>query len=130
MSLQPTSVQDPVSWKIKLKWDIFFGFAGSILEFHDRIQQPSSFDMSSFGKDSVAVLIIAFMIWSHYPVNGHLIVLYIAAVFVVFWQIAKGYGAIVAGMTFFAEFHLFTVLFYTTKLVLDLAVMAVGSRLV
>ena len=128
MSL-PT-VQEPVSWKIKLKWDVLIGLIGSIVEFHDRIQQPSAFDMLSFGKDSVAVVVVALMICSHYPVNGHLIVLYITCIFVIFWQVAKGYGIVVSDTIFFVEFHLFTVQFVVAKLVLDSVVWITGSRLV
>jgi hypothetical protein len=128
MSL-PT-LQEPVSWRIKLKWDVVIGLIGTIVEFHDRIQQPSAFDMLSFGKDSVAVVAVAFMICSHYPVNGHLIVLYITCIFVIFWQVAKGYGVVVSDTVLFAEFHLFTVLFFVAKLVLDSVVGITGSRLV
>ena len=128
MSL-PTAEQEPVSGRIKLTSDMIVGIIGSIMELYDRIQKPAVYDTSVFVKDLVAIMIVVYMFCSHYPQNGRLIVVYITFIFVVFWQIVKGYGAVVTS-SFFIDVHLFAVLFYVAKLVLDLTDMALGSRLV
>ena len=128
MSL-PDVEQEPVSGRIKLTSDMIVGVIGSSMELYDRIQQPGAYEMSTFAKDIVAIMIVAFLFCSHYPRNGGLIVAYITFIFLIFWQIVKGYGA-VATKGFFVDVHLFSVLFYVSKLALDLTVIATGYRLV
>jgi len=129
MSLRDLVEQEPVQARIKLTWDMAVGIIGSIVELYDRIQQPGVYDLSTLTKDLVATAIIAFMFCSHYPRNGRLIVIYIPFIFFVFWQIVQAHG-IVVEHSFLVDVHLFSILFYVAKVVLDLAVVATGSRLV
>ena len=101
------------------------GVIGSSMELYD----PGAYEMPTFAKDIVTIMIVAFLFCSHYPRNGCLIVTYITFIFVIFWQIIKGYGIVVTKV-FFVDVHLFSVLFYVSKLVLDLTVIATGYRLV
>jgi len=129
MSL-PTTEQEPVSGRIKLTSDMFVGIVGSIMELYDRIQKPVEYDKAIFVKDLVAIMVVVYMFYSHYPRNGPLIVVYITFIFLIFWQIIKAYDGVVVTTSFFVDIHLFAVLFYTAKLVLDLTDIAMGSRLV
>ena len=112
-------VQEPVPARTKFTWDAIFGLIGSIVELYYQVQLPISFD-------SIAVILIAYLFISHYPVHGCLIVIYIACIFPMFWQIIQLYGVLVAA----PDFHLFTVLFFVSKVVLDGVVFVTGSKLV
>ncbi len=112
----PSDHQEPVSLTIKLRLDFFVGIVGSLLESYDH---AATLVIDDFWRDIVGVMVVVYLFYLHYPVNGCLISFYIVFIFLTFWYVLKAHGVLVADVDSFLQFHLFVVLFYLAKLILD-----------
>ena len=102
-----------MDWRIKFKADVISGVIGSVttLLYDHYTQSVLAFSLVPFVKDIISFLVTAFLVISHYPVNGVLIVFLILVIFVLLWLLLQIHGITV---DIFVQFHLFGITFFLT----------------